>query len=178
MRYLCSQCGSEIGDDAEFCYACGSLKSKAINIPDVADVTGGLVGVCRTCGESIRQGETHCSKCGASIASQQVIIIRPKLTKWGIIGLLLAIIPGSFGFFGILLLPSIFGLGHLALKKWKRGLMFLSLSILIGVGNFLTEQNGTSSASSDALFFIMILFIYFLQTTEVMALAFLSNKAD
>ncbi|MDR2846221.1 MAG: zinc ribbon domain-containing protein [Candidatus Methanoplasma sp.] len=175
MRYICSECGSEITDSAEFCYACGSLKSKAVRIPDVADVTGGLIGICTSCGESIRSGETHCSKCGASIAAPQVMLIKPKLTSWGIIGILLAIIPGSFMFLGIPFLPSIFGLGHLAFRKWSRGFMFLGISLFLGYVNFTMDPDSTVSSG---MILIVSLFVFFLQATEALALAILPKKTD
>jgi DNA-directed RNA polymerase subunit RPC12/RpoP len=175
MRYLCSECGSEIADDAEFCYACGSLKSKAVRIPDVSDVTGDFVGVCTSCGENIRPGEIRCNKCGTSITAPQVILVRPKLTSWGIIGILLAIIPGSLIFFGIPAIPSIFGLGHLAFKRWSRGLMFLGVSLFLGYLRFTMDQDG---AVSYGMIFILTLFVFFLQTTEALALAILPKKTD
>lgn len=161
-RYICSECGSEIPHVSDFCYQCGSLKSDAFKIEggntDLGEVP------CPNCGKPIDEGVKFCRHCGIeteSVPVQKVMgrsygLIPMTLKKNGALAMGLAFL---FGFLGI------YGLGHLALKKWSRGVMFLAMSavnwyIYIVTGNFIT------------IVMLISLFIFFRQSMEVTALAY------
>ncbi len=161
-RYICSECGSEIPYVSDFCYQCGSLKSDAFKIDggnkDLGEVP------CPNCGKPIDEGVKFCRHCGIeteSVPVQKVMgrsygLIPMTLKKNGALAMGLAFL---FGFLGI------YGLGHLALKKWSRGVMFLAMSavnwyIYIVTGDFIT------------MVMLISLFIFFRQSMEVTALAY------
>jgi len=161
-RYICSECGSEIPYVSDFCYQCGSLKSDAFKI-DGGNMDLGEVP-CPNCGKPIDEGVKFCRHCGIeteSVPIQKVMgrsygFIPITLKKNGALAMGLAFL---FGFLGI------YGLGHLALKKWSRGVMFLAMSavnwyIYIVTGDFIT------------MVMLISLFIFFRQSMEVTALAY------
>ena len=117
MRYICSECGSEIPEGEDFCSRCGALKSKAI----VTDDNGNFnANVCPNCGAPTVPGENFCGSCGAAIANPSVVQMKPVKNAWLALGL--ALIPGFF---------NVYGLGHLVLRKWSRGIMFLAISAIL-----------------------------------------------
>jgi predicted nucleic acid-binding Zn ribbon protein len=115
MRSICSQCGAEIPADSDFCYRCGELKSKSLRVDDAGYF---VEDTCPHCGAKLQGNESFCGACGGPI-NQYNGELRPNLDKNSTIALLLALIPGFF---------NIFGLGHLFLKQWYRGIMFLVIS--------------------------------------------------
>ena len=46
----------------------------------------------------------------------------PKMRKNGMIAIILAMFPGFF---------NVFGFGHLVLKDWSKGAMFLAMSVIL-----------------------------------------------
>ena len=68
MMYICSQCGNQIPDDADFCYYCGCLKSKALRMDDNGRID---TGRCHVCGEPVKGGESFCTKCGAALVLER-----------------------------------------------------------------------------------------------------------
>lgn len=164
IRYICSECGNEIPDSSEFCYRCGSLKSKAFKIDDGNNMESGEVP-CPNCGKPIEEGAKYCRHCGIetdtvpvrnNITVNQPIFMPMVLKKNGNLAMGLAFL---FGFLGI------YGLGHMVLRKWSRGIMFLAMSavnwhIYIVTGEFVT------------IVMLISLLIFFKQSTEVTALAY------
>ena len=118
MMYICSQCGNQIPDDAEFCYYCGCLKSKALKMDDSGHIE---TGVCHVCGEPVKGGESFCTKCGAALVLERPMV-PVKMDGRRIAALILATIPAFF---------NIFGLGHLVMKQWSRGFMFLAMTAVM-----------------------------------------------
>ncbi len=163
-RYICSECGSEIPYVSDFCYQCGSLKNKAFKIDEGGEMEGGEVP-CPNCGKPIEEGAKFCRHCGIetdSVPAAPGIQFGPNmftpmvLRKNGALAMGLAFILGFLG---------IYGLGHLALKKWSRGIMYLSMSavnwyIYMATGNLVT------------VVMLISLFIFFRQCTEVTVLAY------
>ncbi len=139
MTYICPECGYQIDDDADFCYRCGCKKSKAT----VHLNTGAGQTLCPHCGAETHEGELFCRHCGTPLDVQP-----PMTLKFGTdskIAILLALIPGFF---------SVYGLGHLVLKEWIRGGMFLAMTALYWYMR-------TSAGNSFLLLFLSIgLFIY------------------
>ena len=129
MKYICPECGSEIPEEDEFCTRCGCLKSKSIVTDDSGNVD---TTHCPNCGEPIVGNENFCGACGAPLI-RNAVPVRMKTAKYAWLAFLLALVPGFF---------NIFGLGHLVLKKWSRGFMFLAISVILyfvgpGLGVFL-----------------------------------------
>lgn len=102
MMYICSECGSQIPEDSDFCYHCGALRTKALQMDDSGHME---MGKCYSCGEPVKGEEYFCNKCGAPL----VKATQPHLVKYGMLAIFMAAIPGFF---------NIFGLGHLVLKQW------------------------------------------------------------
>lgn len=115
MMYICSECGSQIPEDSDFCYHCGALRTKALQMDDSGHME---MGKCYSCGEPVKGEEYFCSKCGAPL----VKATQPHLVKYGMLAIFMAAIPGFF---------NIFGLGHLVLKQWSRGIMFMVMGALL-----------------------------------------------
>ncbi len=137
MTYICPECGSPIDDDADFCYRCGCKKSKATIHYD--DRVGS--GVCPRCGAEIHEGEMFCRHCGSPLDVASPI----GYDNNTIVAVLLALIPGFF---------SIYGLGHLVLKEWIRGGMFLAMTAIYWYMR-------SASGNSILLLFLSVgLFIY------------------
>ncbi len=139
MTYICPECGYQIDDDADFCYRCGCSKSKAT----VHFNNGTGQRVCPSCGAETHEGELFCRHCGAALEVTAPISF--KVSVESKIALALALIPGIF---------NVFGLGHLALKEWIRGSMFLAMTALYWYMR-------TSVGNSFLILFLSIaLFIY------------------
>lgn len=173
--YICSECGKEIPPDSDFCYHCGSLKSKAYTIEYKNDGSASEQFACPECGIIGDENTKFCRHCGVEIdraVPKNVNRPRPAagpsygggygtmpmpvLQKNGGFAMFMSII---FGFVGI------YGIGHLIMKKWSRGLMFLAMSavnwyIYISVGTF--------------PFFVMLisLMLFFKQSMEITNIAY------
>jgi ribosomal protein L40E len=136
--YICSECGKEIPQESDFCYHCGSLRSKAYTLEYKAGQPP-EERACPECGIENEPDIKFCRHCGVemdAVKAQNVVRPRPAgpfagngygyanqqvpvLQKGGGAAMLLSII---FGFLGI------YGIGHLIMKRWSRGLMFLAMS--------------------------------------------------
>lgn len=147
MKYICHDCGNEIPDDMDFCPRCGCLREKST---PVDDNSGMPLGVCPSCGAKIGFGDAFCGACGAALP--QVQMIRPKMRKFGGVAMVLALIPGFF---------NIFGLGHLLLKSWARGLMFLALTAIM------FYVNGMSLFPTSFMLSLISVAIYFYQAMDI-----------
>jgi len=102
------------------------------------------------------------------------------MLKNGWIGLVLAAVGGMLVFIPIGPigpLPglfSIFGLGHLYFKKWKRAGWFLMLSGFMFLIRFI--QADDPSLLSHILFIVFTGFIFMMQMMEVLILAYMPPK--
>ena len=168
IRYICSECGNEIPYNSDFCYQCGNLRSKAFKIDDGGNIQGGEVP-CPNCGKPILEEAKFCKHCGieTNVPTQttaeatpdmpyNVSYRIPVLQKNGKLAIALAFI---FGFMGI------YGVGHLTLKNWSRGFMFMAMSavnwyIYVVVGGPVT------------IIMIISLLIFFKQSSEITNLAY------
>ncbi|HKM09971.1 MAG TPA: zinc-ribbon domain-containing protein [Candidatus Methanomethylophilaceae archaeon] len=182
--YICSECGHEIPQDSDFCYKCGSLRSKALKFDTGEKVQREEVQYpCPSCGKPNDQGAKFCKHCGievdsiespeptasqyqsgASSTSYQVGRYgspyghspAPVLRKNGGLAMALGFL---FGFAGI------YGMGHFVLRRWSRGLMYLAISavnwyIYISVSGY------------PQLIIIASLLIFFKQSMEITNLAY------
>jgi len=161
MRYICRECGSEIPADVDFCYQCGALKSVAIAVGDDGRVIT-QPGVCPNCGLKVPADATTCPNCGHEIGAagtlSTALVVPHRLTKRDYIALALGIIPGAL---------NIFGLGHLIMKRWSRGLMYMAMSTVI-----LYMLYGSSGLSSNTVTIINLVGfgIYLVQSLELFAI--------
>lgn len=115
--YICSECGADIPDDSDFCYRCGALKTSAIKMDDDNRM---MLNRCYKCGAETHPGDDFCKECGAPLI-QGAMPFR-GMCKNGKLALILSFIFGIVG---------IFGVGHLVVKAWARGFMFLAMSAII-----------------------------------------------
>jgi len=173
MRYICPECGSEIPEDHNFCYSCGRKKDNTIRMDESGRFIQPEKNECASCGTEMLPDDRYCPNCGEPVSRPQKVVFRPKLTKKGWIGIILAFVPGALGF-----IPgffSIFGLGHLFFKKWSRGALFLVLSAVM-----LYVRSGWMEASliTSIIFVTLSVFIFLLQGMEVLVLAFMPTKKD
>ncbi|MBO4797924.1 MAG: zinc ribbon domain-containing protein [Candidatus Methanomethylophilaceae archaeon] len=111
LIYICPECGSRIDENSDFCCRCGCLKSKA-RVLDSGSVSGLK---CPGCGAEVARGEMFCGNCGSPLNAVSPL----NFDKSSAIAFVLAFVPGLF---------SVYGLGHLFLREWIRGLMFLSMT--------------------------------------------------
>lgn len=161
MRYICRECGSEIPADADFCYQCGALKTVAIAIGDDGQMVS-QPGVCPNCGLKVPADAATCPHCGhevgAAVTPPAAAFVPHRLTRRDYLALALGIIPGAL---------NIFGLGHLVMRRWSRGLMYLGMSAVI-----LYLLWGSTGLTGNASTIVNLLGfgIYLVQSLELFAL--------
>ncbi len=155
MRYICHDCRNEIPDNMDFCPSCGCLRKKATLVDDRI---GMPLGICPSCGADIPPSSTFCGTCGKELP--RMAYPQFKLQKHGTLALILALLPGFF---------NIFGLGHLMLKEWSKGIMFLVISLV------LFYVNGFSLYSSTFLMSILCVEVYFFQVMDLFRVAYSSE---
>jgi len=178
MRYICPECGDEIPEDRFFCYSCGRKRDNTITLDDKGNFIHSEKNKCASCGAEMQPGDLFCRNCSVPLSRTQTVAFRPKMVKHGWIGLLLAVIPGALGLmpdlFGITFY-SIFGLGHLYFKKWKRaGLYFLTTAMFAYI-----KYTGFGDSFLTTLIFVITTgFIFFLQAMEVFVLAYMPSKTE
>lgn len=146
MKYICHDCGYEIPEDMEFCPHCGCMRDKST---PVDDQTGMPLGVCPSCGAKTNPGDSFCGSCGAALPEVRVMV--PKMRKNGTLAIILGLFPGFF---------NIFGLGHLVMREWSKGAMFLAMSVI------LIYVNG-SLISTSFLMSILSVAVYFYQCMDL-----------
>jgi predicted RNA-binding Zn-ribbon protein involved in translation (DUF1610 family) len=181
MRYICPECGSDILEGSDFCYSCGRKRDNSIRLDQSGHFVPPEMEKCASCGSDVQKGDLFCPNCGKPRTKAQMGTFRPKMVKNGMVGLLLAFIPGALGFLPIGAigpLPglfSIFGLGHLYFKKWTRGGMFL---LMTAVMFFFRFREVDTSLTMNIIFTITSIFIYLLQAMEVLVLAYMPQKTE
>lgn len=149
MKHICGECGAQIDEGMDFCPRCGCMKDKSY----VVDDSGMTSRVCPQCGEPVGRIDEFCGKCGCKLNPQPVMPMPfPRMRKNGNLALILAILPGFF---------NIFGLGHLVMKKYSRGCMFLGISLI------LWYLNGWQLSSSNMTVMILDLLVFFYQSMDI-----------
>lgn len=139
MRLVCGECGGEIPDGMDFCPRCGCKADRAYAIQDGNPAQR----VCPSCGKECGNDDLFCGNCGAQIPAP--VYRAPSINGRGSIAIFLGLIPGFF---------NIFGIGHLILKQYSRGVMFLIMSLVLWYLNGwnITNQNLFLSIVSIGLF--------------------------
>ncbi len=161
-RYICSECGSEIPPDSDFCYHCGCEKKRAFRIDDSGNIQ--QQKLCPECRIPMEEDAKFCRHCGLEVGGYQTAdgcagpycMMPPKPVKNGTLAIALSFLLGFFG---------IYGVGHFVMKRWSRGIMFLAMSavnwyIYLSVGNFVM------------VVMLISLFIFFKQASETTMMAY------
>ncbi len=68
MSKLCSVCGTENRDEAQFCRACGTAFSATRSTPAAA-ADGSTANACTECGFQNKPGIRYCANCGVGLAA-------------------------------------------------------------------------------------------------------------
>lgn len=153
MTIVCIECGREIPEDMDFCPFCGNYKTKALHF----DSEGNFIpGVCPSCGAELEEGARFCIKCGKPT---QVVYRRApvRATKRGSLALVLGVV---FGFL------NIYGVGHLIMRKWSRGFMFLAITAI------LMYLDPTILFSSSLIFTMLRMGAYMYQIMDLMGIVY------
>jgi len=150
MVYYCPECGSEIPNEAEFCYICGCRKDKAIFFDDSGRE------VCPGCGAALPPGSDRCPGCGA-----QTVSAVPRMSKNGSLAIMMALLPGIL---------DVHGLGHLMLGEYRKAALFLILSSAILFVR-IYYMPGTDPLFGT-LFWLGSLAVFIVQGVDVFRLAF------
>ncbi len=150
MRYYCSECNREIPSDLDFCPSCGSLKEKARAVND----SGNVVNTCPQCGSPVNAGDRFCGRCGTEVThTDHAPVVTPEFRRNTMLAMMLGLIPGFL---------NIFGLGHLVLKQYSRGLMFLAMSLIIWY------VNGWQLFGSSFMMRMVAIMVYFYQGMDLL----------
>lgn len=179
MIHICPECGSEIPGESEFCYSCGRKKDDTIRIDSSGNFIPPEEDKCASCGAEMSQGDLFCPNCGTQRSKAQMVAFRPKMVKYGWIGLMLALIPGTLGFIPWLpgIVPCVFGLGHLYFKRWRKGAVFLFITVFLLYWENWGYWSTVDSIWADIFLVILTLFFYLIQAMEAFVLAFVPPKA-
>ena len=150
MSRICGECGWDIPDDMDFCPRCGSRATIEVGGQD------GSAMMCPQCGTPFTPGDSYCGKCGAQLSRVVPMAVRARMRKHANLALMVALIAGFF---------NVFGLGHLILRSYSRGVMFLVLSVVIWY------LNGWSLFGSDFVMVMLTVLVYFYQAIDVTRVA-------
>ena len=150
MSRICGECGWDIPDDLDFCPRCGSRATIEVGGQD------GSAMMCPQCGTPFTPGDSYCGKCGAQLSRVVPMAVRARMRKHANLALMVALIAGFF---------NVFGLGHLILRSYSRGVMFLVLSVVIWY------LNGWSLFGSDFVMVMLTVLVYFYQAIDVTRVA-------
>jgi DNA-directed RNA polymerase subunit RPC12/RpoP len=125
MTYRCSECGSTVPNDADFCFSCGADKSKLYR----DDPSGTEIAYCPKCGVRVDADVGNCPQCGEPVRT--LSFSRP--VKNAFLALAAGIIPGFV---------DVHGIGHLVLGKYRRAAVFLGLSAVINLMKYMFMFGG------------------------------------
>ncbi len=154
MKHICGECGAELEEGMDFCPRCGCMKDKSYVIDD----SGNTSRVCPQCGEPVGRFDEFCGHCGGKL--EQPVAMQmpfPRMKKNGNLALVLAILPGFF---------NVFGLGHLVMKRYSRGAMFLAMSLI------LWYLNGWHLSSANLTVMILDILVFFYQSLDIMRVVY------
>lgn len=152
MSLICGECGHEIPPGMDFCPACGCMVDKAVHHGDYD-----LTAECPDCGGPLHPGDSFCGSCGAKVSVSSTVYEAPRSGNRGNIAILMALIPGFF---------NIFGLGHLVMRKYSRGAMFLVMSLV------LWYLNGWKLYGDSMFLMILDVAIYFYQAMDLLRITY------
>lgn len=158
MMLICGECGAEIPEGMDFCPSCGCLIDKACRIDD----SGHMVVNCPNCGEPCNSGDVFCGHCGVRLNIDPMMMIpMQKIDKRGKLALFMSIILGFF---------NIFGLGHLVMKQYSRGIAFLLISLVIWY------MNGWKYTDANVLIMIVDICVFFYCLSDLMRIVYSGEK--
>lgn len=152
MTRVCQECGRDVPEDMDFCPHCGSDRP-FINRGD----NGAVETTCPSCGAPFLPGDRFCGTCGAALPNVSSVAFMPQMRRNGMAAVIVSLIAGMF---------NVFGLGHIILRSYSRGAMFLLISLVIWY------LNGWSIMSSSMLFLLLEIMVFFYQTMDVVRIAY------
>ena len=153
QRY-CLECGEAVEPGADFCYRCGSRRVFSVDSEDRVVLKK---GECPYCSHLNDETARFCTRCGKPLGEYRMAprTARP-LKAWDYVVMALTFLPGAF---------YIFGLGHLALRKYSRGIMYLVISaVMIYIRYFSSELTGPTYIFLE----VIGILIYLKQAMEVL----------
>lgn len=153
MRFICGECGKEIPDGMDFCPSCGCMSDRAYAVDD----DGSRRRVCPSCGCECSDQDLFCGGCGARLSASAPVRSVPSIDGRGSIALILGTLPGFF---------NIFGLGHLIMKQYSRGIMFLCISLV------LWYLNGWSVVNQSLFLSIVSIGVFFYHCMDLMRVVY------
>jgi len=103
----CSNCSEQISDKAEICPKCGVRQFRVKNF-------------CPTCGVKINENQEMCVQCGSSLKKIGHSVSGTSVEPW------LAALVTAF----------ITGLGQIIIGQVKKGVVILSVSLILGIITF------------------------------------------
>lgn len=153
-RRYCMECGCEIEPDADFCFQCGSKRIFEVGADNRVNIDK---GTCPYCGSENPPDSEFCANCGHRLGDYEFVPIRnTPLTGKDYLIMAAAFIPGAL---------NVFGLGHLMLHKYSRGIMYLIISaVLLYIMYFTPDITTTTRMLLEVVGFV----IYLKQSFEVM----------
>ncbi len=158
VRY-CMECGSTVEPGADFCYACGSRR-----IVDVRSADNRVImqpGHCPYCGHDNVPDAKFCASCGRRIGDFEYSgVPKVQLSSFDMLVLMAALIPGLF---------NVFGIGHLLVKKYSRGIMYLVIS---AVFLYVRYAAGVLEISTIILLEVIGVVVYLKQAMEIFSVVF------
>ena len=150
MTKVCGECGRGIPYDMDFCPYCGSRSTLEVG---GQGPTGML---CPDCGTPYSYGDRFCGKCGASLPQVSPQVVVARMRKHTNPALMVALIAGFF---------NVFGLGHIILKSYIRGVMFIVMGVVIWY------LNGWNLFGGGFTVPLLTVAVYFYQAIDVARVA-------
>lgn len=151
MTKVCGECGHDVPDDMDFCSYCGSRSTMNVGQTGIPDM------VCPSCGTPYGPGDRFCGKCGATLPQITTQMVLSRMRKHGSAAIVVSLIAGFF---------NVFGLGHLILKEYARGVMFLLMSAIIWYLNDFQLFGGS------LIVVLLSVMVYFYQAIDIMKYAY------
>jgi len=160
----CESCRANNPDSAEFCYRCGAVFSAEAKEEARQRL---LHPSCIRCGKDLVEGEDFCPHCGSPQDSRANQGMVNEVMRKTLIAKMLAFIPGIF---------NIFGLGHILLHSYLRGVLFMALSAAIYVCEFLLREWDMMSENWETGLLVFSLVVFMVQLWDVFKISYIMEN--
>lgn len=165
MSLHCSSCGATNPDYAEFCMRCGTYFS-----PEEREAARERFEnpICYRCGTDLLPGAEFCTNCGAPQGARAQVARTSQAMGILRFARMLALIPGIF---------DIFGLGHLLLRRWGRGVSFLACSAGVFLARIKLQELDLVQTGWGTAVMIASLAIFLVQMWDVFRITYQMERA-